>query len=388
MQYSIPAVNISRLESQVESLNKRARKLGLSPLVLNVGERTTKLATNKLGFETEIVYFNCTIEGQCPKINGWRLVGIVEPQPSGENLLKLLPNETCPVEYRTTTMICDHCKKLRRRSRVCILAHDRGHFLQVGKNCLKDFLDHNSPDYLLSAAELTWTLSDVCASAESDDWGWVNSPRYIDLHSFLTTVVIATRRLGWVPRHRGENGGATADLAWDLSTRSDMSDFVKKHKLVSEPKDQELAAKAIAWAQAIDKKSSNDYLYNLGVATRLSAVNHQNCGLVASAIVAYERAIAQQIAAAGKIVLGTVGVRQVFENLTVQRMQSYPSYFGAKYLYRFVDPNGNQICWWSSKELEELTVGSTHSIKATVKRHSEFMGGPQTEVARVKLEKK
>lgn len=385
--YKIPAICLPRLQSEIDELNKRSKRLKLNSLMLHVGEPIVEKHQGRLGSIYEVVYHMCHIVGPEPRINGWKLVGVVEPQESGENIVKMVPNHQCPMQFRTVTMLCEHCNTSRRRNFVCLLQDEEGSYKQVGRNCLKDFLGHASPESLLKAAELNWDSGGLLSGALSDEeWGFGGGhPRSIDIHPFLIYVSVVMRKLGWLPRSKAGETEATADIAWRIMTSHGLSteSFIKDHKLHPAEKDVELAQKTISWAKTLDPKTESDYIYNLGVVARSGIVNEKNCGIIASAISAYQREIDKQTQFAGLSHVGTPDKREVFKGITLQSMRTFESMYGAKFLCKFTDQSGNVLVWWTSTDPDWLKVNETFDIKATVKEHSVYQGCPQTELSRV-----
>lgn len=389
----VPAANLPRLKEKVAALQKRARKLGLPEIGLVIDGEMLVTHKDPLGFETKELHYTCHIIGESPRISGWRLLGVVQPQPTGENLLRMIPGCECPLQYRSTTMICDHCQTTRRRSLVCILEHEDGRTQQVGRNCLKDFLGHSSPESLLRSAQVLWKIDSVVSEAGEDGWGGMGGGTYgLPAETFLATVSLMIRRFGWVSRSQAKDyQQSTADLAWNVQSNRNnpsMTSFIKECSLYAKADDVELARKTLEWAKDLDLEVKSDYLYNLGVVARTAVVtgivDYKNCGVLASAITAYQRDNERKTAGTGTHV-GTVNKREVFRQVTVNSVRAYEGSYGMKYLVNMTDANGNHLIWFASVEPDSagLALDKTVDIKATVKRHSVYMNTPQTELQRV-----
>jgi len=385
--HDIPACNFYGLKHQIDRLNRRAPRLGCDPIVLNIlrnytverKDPITRLPYNQSRIEIEII-------GESPQLEGWRLLAVVETLANGENLVRCVPGCTVPENYRTADMHCDHCGTNRRRREVFILSHEDGRTVQVGRTCIADFLGHVLASTLASRAEYLMSIEEAAEEAESDHYHGGGGVIHRDISSFLGTVAICIRRLGWSSRGKTEEGFATADIAWAILTdfRSKyIAELVEKNNIFAEERDVELAKNALEWARKLD--GGNDYLYNLGVACRQEHVNWKTTGIVASAIAAYQHHCEKQEKQERKSLshVGEIGKRMDFE-VTVKRIRYFDSDWGVRTMALFEDKSGNHIVWWASCELN-LEEGDTILLKGTVKKHDDYKGIPQTVVQRCKI---
>ena len=159
-------------------MNRRAARLGCEPTVLKiVGEYDVERKREGTKIKYLAHYFQVEVTGQTPKLNGWQLMAAIEMQPSGENMVRCVPGQTVPESYRTTDTHCDHCKSIRFRKEVFILRHDDGHFAQVGRSCIADFLGNVSVEHILGRAEWDFALNTELKEAGDEDlrWPWRDS---------------------------------------------------------------------------------------------------------------------------------------------------------------------------------------------------------------------
>lgn len=402
-QYRIAADVFPQLQAEIAELNKKADKLGVQRVVLNIdGTETVKVTDKVTKVKYDKVYFLVSFTGETPKLDGWRLVAVVEPLESGENLVKIVPNEACPAHYRTTNTACEHCNTDRRRKEVFVMGHNDGRFVQVGRNCIADFLGGKSPESILQWAQYGFEVSKLVSEATDED-GWFGgrTPDAWNIERFMATTAIVVRKLGWLSRTKAREldypgaPSSTVNNVIDLlvpprdaQSKRAWERWVETNELHVEEKDEELAAATIAWASALPT-DANDYEYNLGVAVRRGFVTRDTAGIVTSAIASYQRHMGREnelrIERETKIRghVGTPKVRQGFEKLTVMSMRSFESDFGVRTLVRFEDTPGNQIIWWASGDPDWLDVGDVVDITATVKEHGDYKGTKQTIVQRV-----
>jgi ribosomal protein L36 len=390
--YRIPAINFLRLEEEIEKLNKRATKIKTEPIVLTVLEIVTETKRNEvIGFDYEETYHICTFTGSSPKLAGWTLVAVIDPV-SEENMVREVPGQTCPVKYRTTDMHCDYCETVRRRNAIFVLRHDNGEHKQVGRNCLADFLGHVHPETLLLKAEYLFSFDKLFRESESDGWGCGGkSPILVPTTEFAAVTAVVIRRLGWLSKSKSSDyEQPTADIVWDVCTRSDTShvrELIEKNDIHAEKRDVLQSEAAIEWAAALDPVNEvNTYLHDLGVCCRQNYVDYRRRGFVASVISAHQRVLNEleerKVQIQNSKYLGKIKVRQMFNDVLVLTVAPYMSGIYDKTLVRFSDPDGNIIVWRASGSPEWVQLGQKFTVKATVKSHSEYNGVKQTEVSR------
>jgi hypothetical protein len=405
--YKIKPVNLVALEEKILKLNKKAAKLGCEPAVIHVcGSemvKTTRIMPGgrilKYEYEVNIV----TVTGDTPKLEGWSLIAKVE-YVSDERMMLCVPGESCPEEFRTRGIECDHCKSDRRRKNVFVLRHDDGKHVQVGRTCIKDFLGGVSPEQLLSRATWNFNVTEAC-----DDYreggGGSYAPEAIDIIEYLNAVAICIRRLGWVSKGASRmDESSTSSDSWnlckpDLRTNKDRQayeNWIENSNLIHQERDEEMATDTLKWAISQPVEGVGDYLYNLGVACRVGYVTRKTSGIVASAVSAYLRYLDREAelnqkkaddAVKSREWVGEVKVRQDFTGLTVQFMKYFEGRYGTTTLIAFEDEPGNLIRWFASVEIDDIDKGDVVDLKATVKKHDDYKGVKQTLITRAKINK-
>lgn len=367
-------------------MNKHCVKLK-QPLIVfaKIGECVVERVNDLTGFKYNLPCVIVEVDGRSPSLNGWRLVAAVEQLRSGENFIRCVPGAKIPDMYRTTGQHCDHCHTNRRRKEVFILRHDDGRHVQVGRQCIADFLGHTSIEGLIGRAEMEISLSQELSHAEDGNCSECGGEYMVALQDYIGTVAICIRRLGWVSRRAAEEHDftppATATVAWQIHTNRSTSTckMVLDEGLLAENRDIELSAKALAWARELPTDKS-EYLYNLGATCRNDIVTGRTAGIVASLFAAYEKTLATEQTSSKHV--GTIGKREKFA-VKVVALKYFESPYGVKTLCRF-DAGGNTLVWWASKPQDWLKVGDEVEIVGAVSKHSEYNGNLQTELKRVK----
>lgn len=388
--YRIPAINFPALEEAIVKMNRRARKLGCNEIVVTVlRDIVQKRKDDNLGFEYDHVIRECTVQGEVPKLKGWKFIATVEPiADTGENVIREMPGEKCPESYRTTDLHCDQCNSERHRKSVYVLRHDKDGYKQVGRQCLSDFLGGTSPDSMMAGAELMMDVNSLFKEASEDDWGRCGIP-VISIHHYVSVVAVVIKKLGWVPKSQAEeNKPATALIAYEICVNPQGArKLVEKYQLVVTDEEVKLAEQAIKWASEIDTNESNNYLYDLGVCCRSKFVTSRTIGFVASCIAAYQRHLSADLSkkmmnADGNYV-GIVGQRQMFHDLTVTGIHPSTSTMYPSTWIHFADKDGNVLAWKASGQPEWPKLGLVVTVTATVEKHGEYNSVRQTMLKRV-----
>lgn len=420
--YRVPEVNYSLLQEDMKRLQRRAKKLGSEEITLNEvgyedhqgyyvgsmsGHKLVYLApgiapTKRFGPEGWMIshnvrrYYLLTITGVSPKLGGWSFVGAIDLVRDEEgkvvgNMVRTLPDQEMPEQYRTTDPHCDHCGIARRWKSTYIVKHEDGVYAQVGRQCLKDFTGHKSPESLASMAEILMNISDLAGLAEDDDWGEGRGGRRRDryhLEMILTQAATVIRTDGWVSKAVADATMRTSTAAmlriW-ISATGNEAEKLARHFETSET-DKQTAKDTVEWMRSLaEREKLSDYEHNLSLFALAGVVDEKVLGFVVSAIPAYMRAHDREVFAKKERAESThVGqVKQRIEMvLTLAMIRYIDSNFGTRTMCKYRDENGNVVIWWASDAID-MAVGTKIKAKATIKEHSEYNGIKQTIVSRL-----
>lgn len=398
--YRIPENNIAPLEAAVAKLNKRATKLGVAPILFELGEREIEqerdFRTDKLLTK---VFFQVTITGQEPKFAGWSFVGTLQhvEEINGVILRAAPGREEQLTAYRNATNSCEHCGHRRKRKDTFVVEHEDGRRLQVGRQCLRDFLGHQNPQALAAAAEFISLVGQMGSDAEDEGWGGGASQDKPGLINFLLFVAACIRELGWTSRATArEKVGAvaTANVAMDAMGKWSKNAH-DRHKWPSPTEsDTKRVEEAIAWAEN-ELEPSGDYEHNLKLicGSGMPYVDYRCTGIAASLFVAHDRHLGRLAVRAKAASLaekskhfGESGERGDFL-MTVLGMHYFDSDFGTRTLVRMIGDDDNIATWWASRIPRdekgwEVVVGEKYLVRGTVKEHGEYKGTKQTVLSR------
>ncbi len=432
--YRIPERNLDGLGKQIEKLNRRAARLGVEPVAMcETGEEFELWATphqedNPAPFQIRMDpgetmaqaeerarsvfrsrwldfyprrYVLIEVAGAAPKIAGWSFAAVLQ-HIEGGNILAYVPGwETkVPDAYREAEPSCDHCRTRRERKDTYLVCSDAGEWKQVGRQCLRDFTGHKDPHAIAEWAEALAMFAGACSAAEYDeDFSGGRESRWISMTSFLAAAAWCVRKHGWVSRKQAKESfsalEATADMAMrlirpGLQSKADMELARERANDPDGEHDLRVAREAIEWAQALEPKVDDDYLWNLRVLAHSEATELRQAGLAASMIAAHAHATEREIerrrrAEANKSSewIGKVGAR-IEADVTMVSTKFFDNNYGGTDLILFVDDAGNRIKWWASAQCGWApAIGGRYHVRATVKAHEEYKGIKETIVTRV-----
>jgi len=371
----IPESTWVELKSKVAKLNKRAAKIGVNPLSL---ELTGHSKLDDSEYPRVVVYLEIILEGESPKMDGWKLLAVLQHDPNlNANIVKTVPGETIPEDYRTRPGVCDHCGYTRIRKETFVVQHDTsGEIQQVGRQCVADFLGHGDPRRFIK----TWEYFDEISGWCEGGWGGVRDDREsFSLVAFVAMSNAVIRRWGWVSSAKSYETGMTSTATEVLIQFNDSN--IKKDQIVHPTaEDEKYALEVIEWAKNIP--GTSDYEHNLRTIAQQKYVIKKTWGYAASMIPAYKRATEPKVERKVSDFYGTVGDK-VNLKLNFLRDYSFETAYGVMHLQKFNDDNGNLFIWGASRP-QYLEQGKVYQVTGTIKAHKEYKGVRQTALSRCK----
>lgn len=381
------------LEDKLAKMNKRAAKLAVPPMALNVllGKVTYKVNAYNRTYAIASRRLEVELTGEVVKLAGWKLTGIIEHLAGGDVLLGEVPEA-----FRNRGPVCDHCQGKRARTMTCILQHEDGRQVQIGRSCIQDFLGAD-PQRLLWWAHFEKKLA---AGTLAPEEGYCYSPRAkLTVTEYITACAVSVRLNGW---HKAGAASPTSWAAFSLINRwnggAPKTNPLREEELPT-AEDSKRAAAALNWITALpeNESSRNSYLMNLQAIIRTGTMDSRRCyGIAASLLVAHQNYLNRKLqpgptvapanaapAAPASEWVGIEGQRQEFE-LTCIAKKDIESEWGGCTLCMFVDDKGNKFKWFASGKTG-FAQGDKVKLRATVKAHDEYKGQKQTSLTRCTL---
>jgi hypothetical protein len=358
--FRVPEENLPALKAEIERLARRAERLGTARLVLrDTGRRE--------GHDALVV-----LEGEPPTLLGWTLVAIVDHRDDVPAIC-VVGSGAPPLERRRfAEPRCDHCHLRRHRAETFVLWHATSwRVRQVGRTCLRDFLDGHNPERLCRQAESLLLAKQALARAARPTTGVAPNAEGISLEQFAAHAAMAVRANGWVSREQARR-----------SSRSPSADAAQQ-SLEAAPDapqapDLALAEGAVRWARellAAQPRLSTFERDAIAVVNGPTVLTRREQGLVCALIAVYRR---RQLRSRH---LGEVG-GWLDAVVLVERLVEQPSArHGAVTRHDLVDVDGNRLVWWQTRG-KPLPVEQAIHVRGRVKRHTHFDRAAVTVLAR------
>lgn len=386
---TIPAKNLTNLIEKINSMAKKAEKLGLEkPSVTVGGTIYREVRSETTGIRYQKAFVEVTVSGEKPVVNGWDFVAKLTPIADGQNLVSVLPGVvSIPETFRTAPMDCGHCNLSRRRNEVFVL-QSGSEYIQVGRSCLGDFFPGYSAESLAKRAEFEIELRE----ASEESYGGSDSTVF-DVVEFLAVTSAVIREEGWVSRSAAYNdpslGEATATIAQGIcSSAFGFEKYREDHPLfIVDQRDEVLARVAVEWAKNLDDNQieGNDYLYNLKLSASQTTGNKKTAGTLASLIPAHQKAAQEKIEKAKKPISAFVSKvgEKISAKVTCSNVITTEGFYGVTFINRFIDESGNVIVWMTGSF--EGEQGKEYLVSGKVKSQENFRGENQTQLTRCKV---
>lgn len=365
--YEIPKSNFNGLVEKIEKLNKRAKKIGKTPITLEIVNRFSKKVDVFGKRNLEVDFYEVAVSGEVSVIDGWKLMGVVDFD-NGITLVKSVPGFEIPVEYRNADHTnCDHCKKIRSR-KMSVIITDGEKVMQVGKTCVKDFLDDSTTLDIMTHASwlknLLVSLEDA-GNVEDSGYGVVSSKESV--REYLAHSIAVIDAVGYKPSWED---CPTKYRVWTNIYPKNKYDY--EGRIEVQEKDKIKAAKVIEWLVGLsDGDLSSDYLYNLNQIVSQETFNQKNAGLLASAYVAYMKAQDAYLAKEKEVkvpsnYLGTVG-EKIEAKVTVMKVFIFTGKYGTGCVINMLTEDGNCLKWFTKPNKTWMESGTVLTISGTVK---------------------
>jgi len=328
-------------------------------------------------------YVEVTVFGESPKFDGWTFAATLEPLADGVNLVRSISGTDLPEEYRTAKPRCEHCKLARHRKDTFVLVHEDGRTIQVGRQCVRDFLGRASPEKIAEAAMFVAEL--LRGGGDEDGFGFGGGGE--NVHGLVAVLAYAVREVGengYVPKSSGK-----PPFTADTVQRMVCGPYDRLFPMPSQATPEEIAKATQIAEHFAAIVPASDFEHNVCAIARAGFVGPRHYGYAVSLVNAYERAMGRDAVrrkAAGSAAndhFGTVGKREVFV-LTLMKVLDFDGEYGTLHLHLFEDAGGNAAKWGTTSA--RLDVGKRYSVKATVKKHEEYKGRKQTVLSRCAAE--
>lgn len=301
--HTIPAERLSLVQAGVDKLNRRAKKLGFEPVVLVASEpreiKRTKTvwhrpAAGRAGGYDEYVVtvWVCDVrfDGEAPRINGYAFQAALTHTAAG-NLVTRGPGvETDLTGWREASARCQHCGLDRRREETFLLQAPTGELVQIGRNCLVDYIGTKD---VANAVQLWKAYQDLVSEITDDDGeygfggGWSSPATPVEFLAYAVSSV----------KHRGFRKAAQDDdkipstkvhVSWLMGNAPSLEQGYAEWA-ACQPKEEhfERAKEIVAWVAA--STDSSDYMHNARIGCGARTMLPRTEGIMASLPTSYDK---------------------------------------------------------------------------------------------------
>lgn len=403
----ITETGLEYLNDKLVRVNKRAEKLGVDGLRLEL------TPADPVQDESGAFYLQYYVEikGTPPVLGDYLLVAIKECLSSDNDaiIIRTVPDTCLPVEtvipdwfVQETDMFCGHCHTRRGRHEVFLLRkRATQEYVQVGRNCLKDFLGVDVSAWLARAEwmldiEEMYTMAGIYSQPDRSV-----DKRYLPLDQVFKYVYASATRKGFVSKKRSMEDGSISTIESAMQQYHEdkigRSRFGKKrNEAYPPPTEEETAAAAdlLEWFKKeilpVPEKHyfGDDIMWgNLQHMCDHNMISLRMTGISVIPYVMWLKYKADKLREEERGVSNWVG--NVGEKIKLKAkviyMQTIESAYGPMTIHKFLTEDKNVLCWFQSagsslrlEENEELVLAGT------VKGHKEYRGQKETVLKGVK----
>lgn len=156
----------------------------------------------------------------------------------------------------------------------------------------------------------------------------------------------------------------------------------------------EMAKSALEWIKSVEiDEFSNEYMEKLHNICVKKESSEKDLGVLVSLVPTYMRKLERdeeekKIEERAKIsnFVGDIKGKVRVEILSAKYERTVYSSFGSSNLYKFIDVNGNELAWFTTKFFDDEELKKAKFVSGTVKAHNEFRGIKQTTLTRCTIE--
>lgn len=400
----IPADSYPLVLEKINALNKRAAKLKVPPVQLQITGEIFKDMRKDPDLDPygdtpkrQMKFFKVKVIGESPKLAGWKFIATIEHKDAG-NIIRAVPgqedNQQIRQFYDADPDYCDWCKTRRHRVDTFLVQNEQGEMRQIGRNCLTNFLGGVDPKAIIWYFRFRSGIGEIINDVEERMSGR-RREEYFTPESVLAVALRVARKFGYVTSAKAQETGALSttstvrDLFRKAFARYTTLEDWEKECIKSDAASTQKAKEMVEWFKSLPEKEreANNFMHSLNVLLNSQQISGRDLGYVIALIPTYQRAQEQKLKATSKTNewIGVPGQKLPPTRITVTGTQDIASDYGSKQLVRMEDDQGHTIIWWNSSS-QRMDQGKQYTITGgTVKKHDEFRGVKQTVLTRAKL---
>ena len=281
----IPTSRVFELEKRIEKFNRRAIKLNLpeSKLSFVADVPLLKKVLDKNDRLISVSFTPVAIDGTLPIISGWKFCSVIDHLDVNTHIVKTISEDSIPEEYRARGPVCDHCHTNRpQRKQTFVLKNtESGKYIQVGRACLKDFVNTSVE------SELAYLSSYFNMFKEFDDdtYSFGAADYRVSLIDAFTASIKIIDAVGFVSSKSDTKCPTRVELfTYFYGNHEDQKELFSLLTLNNEAAIKK-AALVIDWIK--NNPNNNEFFYNLKTIASQEIIDPKYFGYIAGAVSAY-----------------------------------------------------------------------------------------------------
>lgn len=376
----IPEYRLDSLRSKIDSMNRKAKKLGLDcHASLNISNRHLEkfeIPISRFEIKKYSVFgYDVTVDGLFPKINNWIVIAKIEHLESGDNFIKAF--QEIPEIYRSTAADCDHCQLDRNRKTTVVIQNlNTLEYKQVGLTCLADYIRCENAESILN-----WYASlDLKDYSNLDDNFNPYKSDSMSVKYILNITLGIIAEFGYISKSKAQEmyKQSTADIVLDyLDDKLDvkLSDMSNQADLIIS-----------TLTNYFSTANLSDYEHNLSIIIQNEYIPVRLLGYLVSIPSYYNNLLERLEREKQSSMSDFIGniKDKITVNVTVDFITPIDGFYGVTYLCKFTDNSGNKLVWFSSNN-PDFNVGDNINLYGTVKDHKVYQNEKQTVLTRCKV---
>lgn len=378
------------MDSKVAELAKVAKRYGLEAPTYRVLSTRVEVVD---GLPVEMATVEVT-ERRLVLDGGWTFVALIDHTEVG-NIVRAAPGIDDDLSaFQSVDGTCDHCGKVRNRTKTLVVKDETGKVVRIGKACAKVYL----PSWKLP---LTDAVSDFL-SAMSNAWREITEGgRRQDLttNEILEVAIRVVATFGYRSKANAQPElglMSTSRLVEDVmsvSTADDVKEMREQIKETPVEVVELMKAGIVDYAERLSAAAADGTIDTFGNNQRvaLHVGGLKNLGLLCWTVESVRRDVEKCVAETAKAAanaerpnewIGSVGSKITVSGTCVQS-RAVETVYGVSFLVVIETPAGVVKAFTTAQGIPEL--GDQVTVTAKVKDHEFYNGTKQTAITRPKF---
>jgi hypothetical protein len=381
IEKNIPFENLENLFSKIDRFNSKAIKMNKDVIKYEIiypvyyeKKKVSDLDGSLIDINVPMV--KVILDGVIPVISGYSFVAKIEHRfdESGSfvgNVVKTREEQINSDLFQKQS-VCNHCNTKRFRKETYILKDNTNKEIQVGSECLKDFINKADLEYLVKLASFLKEAQDE----ENISFGRV--PNTVDFINYVAVCLESINQEGW---HSKKSETPTYLNSWEFFHPS----VVDRTTLKMSSENLDLVKKYI---QEDLPNLTDKFSLNLQILAKQNLISLKDCALASTMAnnISRKEAVKKHYQKIENEFCGQIG-DEISANVEIKRLKQFDTRYGVSYLIEMINLENNRMLktFTTSKNLVQLSAGDRISIQGRVKEHETYNNLNSTVLRLVKI---